>query len=153
MRDSWLRRLWRIPSGRRLLLVEAVVTLGIARLAVRVVPFPRIARWLGTVVSSHDVRVPGVAAARTRSDAEAATAIRWAICCAARHVPFRAVCLPQALAAHAMLRRRGVRSVMHFGGVIGGGPAVEAHAWLDAAGVKVTGYPIPSDIAEIACFI
>jgi hypothetical protein len=28
-----------------------------------------------------------------------------------------------------------------------------AHAWLDAAGVEVTGYPVAKTFAEIACFL
>jgi hypothetical protein len=27
------------------------------------------------------------------------------------------------------------------------------HAWLDAAGVEVTGYPVAHDFTEIACFV
>jgi hypothetical protein len=30
---------------------------------------------------------------------------------------------------------------------------LDAHAWLDAAGVEVTGYPVPGRFAEIACFV
>lgn len=30
---------------------------------------------------------------------------------------------------------------------------LDAHAWLDAAGVEVTGYPVAEGFAEIACFV
>jgi hypothetical protein len=30
---------------------------------------------------------------------------------------------------------------------------IDAHAWLDAAGVEVTGYPVANTFAEIACFV
>jgi hypothetical protein len=30
---------------------------------------------------------------------------------------------------------------------------LDAHAWLDAAGVEVTGYPVAENFAEIACFV
>ena len=72
---------------------------------------------------------------------------------AARYVPFKAVCLPQAMAARVMLERRGVKSVMHFGAAKGTDKPLDAHAWLDAAGVKVTGYPVAENFAEIACFV
>jgi hypothetical protein len=72
---------------------------------------------------------------------------------AARNVPFRTVCLPQAMAARAMLERRGIASVMHFGAGFGKVKPIDAHAWLDAAGMPVTGYPISPDMAEIACFV
>jgi hypothetical protein len=32
---------------------------------------------------------------------------------AARHVPFNAVCLPHAMAARIVLKRRGIDSVLH----------------------------------------
>jgi hypothetical protein len=30
---------------------------------------------------------------------------------------------------------------------------LDAHAWLDAAGVEVPGYPVAENFAEIACFV
>jgi hypothetical protein len=72
---------------------------------------------------------------------------------AARNVPFKAVCLPQAMAAKAMLDRRGITSVMHFGAGFGTTKSIDSHAWLDARGVPVTGYPISPGTAEIACFV
>ena len=82
-----------------------------------------------------------------------AEAIGWAVTRSARYVPFKAVCLPQAMAARIMLRRRGVRSVLHFGAAKGKEKPLDAHAWLDAAGVEVTGYPVAANFAEIACFV
>jgi hypothetical protein len=71
----------------------------------------------------------------------------------ARYVPFKAVCLPQAMAARVMLKRRGVASVLHFGAARGQAKPFDAHAWLDADGVEVTGYPAAKDFTEIACFV
>ena len=84
--------------------------------------------------------------------------VGWAVTRAARHVPFNAVCLPQAMAARIMLKRHGVDSVLHFGArigqdKIGQDKPIDAHAWLDAAGVEVTGYPVANTFAEIACFV
>ena len=72
---------------------------------------------------------------------------------AARHVPFKAVCLPQAMAGKMMLRRRGVVSVLSFGLAVDQAGDFEGHAWLAAAGVKVTGFPVAEEFTEIACFI
>ena len=72
---------------------------------------------------------------------------------AARHVPFEAVCLPQAMAARIMLRRCGVASALHFDAAKGRDKPIDAYAWLDAAGVEVTGYPVAGQFAEIACFV
>jgi hypothetical protein len=40
---------------------------------------------------------------------------------------------------------------MHFGTMRGETLSRAAHAWLDAAGVEVTGYPVEASFTEIAC--
>jgi hypothetical protein len=146
-----LLRLRQVSARRRALVAEAVLCLLTARLALLFVPFPRLARRLGRFVPPH--RAQNIDAASSAHAEQAATDIGWAVTRAARYVPFRAVCLPQAMAAQAMLRRRGVASIMHFGAAKGKDKAIDAHAWLDAAGVKVTGYPVAEGLAEIACFV
>lgn len=134
------------------LVAEAAIALLVARLTLLFVPFPVLARRFGDFVPPTD---PRVAAARSAEDEtkHLILAVRWAVGAAARNVPFRAVCLPQAIAARAMLKRRRIASVMHFGAGFGKLKAMDAHAWLDAGGLPVTGYPISPEIAEIACFV
>ena len=58
----------------------------------------------------------------------------------ARHPPFRAACLPQAMAAQWMLRRRGMESRLFFGARRKAqGTGLEFHAWLSVAGEHVLG--------------
>lgn len=148
-----LVRFGEVDNRRRALLPEAVLCLLAARLALIFVPFRRLGRRLGAFVPPADTRAAEVRAAATPEQARLAEAVSWAVTRAARYVPFRTVCLPQALAARAMLKRRGVRSVMHFGAAVGRDKPIDAHAWLDAAGVEVTGYPVAENLAEIACFV
>jgi hypothetical protein len=148
-----LRRFAQVSPRRRLLVLEAVACLLAARLALVFIPFPRLAGWLGTFVPPTDQRAARAAANAAPGDAELAKEIGWAVTRSARYVPFRAVCLPQAMAALAMLKRRGVAGVMHFGAGKGTDKPLDAHAWLDAAGVEVTGYPVAPHLAEIACFV
>ncbi len=148
-----LRRFAQVGPTRRALVVEAVVCLLLARLGLIFVPFPKLARRLGSFVSPNDPRALAARAPGPRDQAALAAEIGWAVTRAARHAPFEAVCLPQAMAAQVMLRRRGVASVMHFGAARGEDKPLDAHAWLDAAGVEVTGYPVANKFAEIACFV
>ena len=157
---TWLRRVGRklrrfgqIGGRRRGLMIEAALWLLLARLALLAVPFPKLARRLGAFVSPTDERVALARRNASPQDARLAEEIAWATTRAARHVPFKAVCLPQAMAARIMLRRRGVASVLHFGAAKGRDRPIDAHAWLDAAGVEVTGYPVAGQFAEIACFV
>jgi hypothetical protein len=148
-----LRRFGELDSRRRGLLAEAVTCLLAARLALIFIPFPRLARRLGAFVPPADPRVAQAGIEIAPDQPRIAEDIGWAVTRAARSVPFGAVCLPQAMAAQVMLRRRGIKSVMHFGAARGREKPLDAHAWLDAAGVEVTGYPVTEKFAEIACFV
>jgi hypothetical protein len=148
-----LRRFAEVDNRRRVYLAEAVTCLLAARLALIFIPFPRLARHLGTFVPPTDARAAQAATEIAPHQAQLAEDIGWAVTRAARYVPFKAVCLPQAMAARVMLKRRGVKSVMHFGAAKGQEKPLDAHAWLDAAGVQVTGYPVAEGFAEIACFV
>jgi hypothetical protein len=147
-----LLRFRQVDHRHRTLLVEAVTCLLAARFALIFVPFPRLARRLGTFVPPADARASGQAGS-TPEQARLAGEVGWAVTRAAHYVPFKAVCLPQAMAARVMLKRRGVASIIHFGAAKGKDKPLDAHAWLDAAGVEVTGYPVSAQFAEIACFV
>jgi len=102
-----LRRFGQVGGFRRALVAEAVVWLWLARLALISIPFPTIAKRLGTFVPPSDERV---ARARTRTEqAKLAGEIGWAVTRSARYVPFNAVCLPQAMAARCISARRRAR--------------------------------------------
>jgi Transglutaminase-like superfamily len=146
-----LRKFAQLDQRKRLLLAEAVVGLLAARLALAFISFPRLTRRFGILVSASDPRLLHV-----RPDphqAVIAVDVRWAVTRAARYVPFMAVCLPQAIAAHRMLTRRGIATVMHFGVAKVDTKTLDTHAWLDAGGVEVTGYPVAERLAEIARFV
>ena len=121
--ESFLRLRW----ADRLLLAEAATMLGIARLCVLTVPFRVLAKWLA--------RTPDAPAADTAS----VIRVGRAVARAARNVPWNAVCLPQAMAAKAMLARRGQGSAFHLGATIEEDGKFSAHAWLECDGMIVTG--------------
>jgi Transglutaminase-like superfamily len=146
-----VHRFGQIDKPRRALVAEAVAALLLARLALIFIAFPRLARRLGTFVPPTDARARRAETITTPKQALLAADIAWAVTRAARYVPFSAVCLPQAIAAHVMLKCRGIQSVMHFGAAKGEKKVLDAHAWLSAAGVEVTGYPVAKNFVEIAC--
>jgi hypothetical protein len=131
---SELRRYYRIPRFRRRLLWEALTALAIARIAMALVPFRRIAAWMGT---------PGAETPATATVSEVCIAqeIGWAVGALARRVPWDGRCLAQALAATGMLRRRGLEGTVSFGVCRGGATELSAHAWLRFGSCMVTGGP------------
>lgn len=159
-RLKWVRsrlvRFGQVGHARRMLLLEAVAFLALARIALVALPFRVLARRSGAFARPGDPTVRDVLGAEPRPEERAiAEEIGWAVTRAARYVPFKAVCLPQALAAKRMLRRRGIASVLHFGANFGKDAErrFNAHAWLDTAGVEVTGYPVAHDFTEVGCFV
>jgi hypothetical protein len=128
------------------------VGLAAARLSLLVFPFQRVAGRLGAFVPPDDAR------ARKRGEPseasrEAARQVGWVVRAVAPSMPFKSLCLQQALAAHAMLRRRGIAAPVHFGAGLDQAGRFVAHAWLEVGGVEVTGYPLPPGLREIGCFV
>jgi hypothetical protein len=144
-----LARWMRLDPARRILLLRAVAALCTASLKVRWLPFARIAMGLGPM---RPPQSDALSEAFTPADMARAEDIRWAVDGAARRLPFECACLARALAAHALCRGFGLAPVLHMGAQAGQQGRAETHAWLTAAGVGVTGYPLPPDMVEIGCF-
>ena len=123
-----LRKFLARSRSERLLLLEAAGWLAVSRLAVLLLPFRRIAPRLGQHMIESDFESSDDALSRN---------IGWAVEAAARHVPWQAVCLPQAMAAKAMLRRRGIDCTLYLGVVTD--EELKAHAWLRAGSRIITG--------------
>ncbi len=128
-----LRKLLTLPRVDIGLLLEAALMLGVARLAIALIPFRHVAPWLGVRQSATP------AAPLLEAHACLAKRIGWAVHTAAGHLPWQAVCLPQAIAAKFMLRRRGFASTLYLG-VSRDDMGFKAHAWIRAGDVIVTGY-------------
>jgi hypothetical protein len=105
---------------QRVYLREATVRLAMAQLAVRFLPATWILRW-----ARRQPRRINRFALFT-----AAGWVRWSIETAAAKPWLNAACLPRALAAQAMLRRRGIPSRLCLG-VAREGSKLSAHAWIE----------------------
>lgn len=108
------QRFARRGAGQRRLLAEAALDLAWAALLCRLLPF-------GRAIRSGAVPLG-------QSGAHGIDPIVRAVAQAAAVMPFRAVCLQQALACQIMLRRRGVEARLHYGVAIG--ERLEAHVWV-----------------------
>jgi Transglutaminase-like superfamily len=121
-----------LPRSRRLMLGEALIALAIARCAIILISFRRIAAWLG---------IPGTESPlnATSEQIEIANEIGWALGQLSRRVPWDSRCLAQALSATWMLRRRGLESTVIFGADLRMSREFVAHAWLRFGPCVVTG--------------
>ncbi|WP_157178420.1 lasso peptide biosynthesis B2 protein [Terriglobus roseus] len=146
----YLRQLLQIPPRKIALLLEAIFWLVVARVALWMVPFPRIGRYLGRLLPpAPQGELP------SKSELIVAKHVGWAVNTVADHLPVELVCLPRALAGWQMLHRRGVTSRLHFGALrerAAGSTELETHAWLSVPGVEVTGYPVAYGCVELGYF-
>jgi hypothetical protein len=142
---SALRRLRALSWAERVLLAEAVVFLAAARAAVVLLPFRVLARGLGTHMAE--------AASPRANEPERLRGFTWALGAAAARTPWRSACLEQAIAAKAMLRRRGIPTTLYLGVARPpDGGAIAAHAWLRSGTVPVTGGSDVEGYAVVATF-
>jgi hypothetical protein len=132
----------------RLLFLEAVVLLAVARFCVRFVKFRHYSLMLGKQCNNEDSSLQH----QGRAKRTEITAIGQEILRAANNVPWEAVCLPQAIVGKWMLKRRGMASELYLGVAKDGSTDFKAHAWLFAGDMPVTGTGIREDFTQIARF-
>jgi hypothetical protein len=133
-------RFARLGSGGVGLLIEALVELTAASLKVQFLPFKHIT----SAITRRAITAEGCAVDVAR--------LRWAIEAAARRLPLRTKCIEMALALQAMLRRRGVPSVLHYGVRHDEKGTLGAHVWLTIDGAFVIGGECAPDFACVATF-
>ena len=131
---SWLA----LPAPMRRMTLEAAASLAVSRL---LVAFGL--RWsLGWFLRASP---PSAAIA----SAEVRTNVRFAIAMATRHLPWKSLCLPKAMAARLMLARRGYASTLHLGVGLRESTELHAHAWLECDGCIVTGHQGIQNVVQL----
>jgi hypothetical protein len=144
-------KLWMLPGkffkrtgADRRLFLEAFCQLALARFAILVVPFRRIAPFLGQVSAESPRCIPGSEPLAQR--------ISWAVQTAARYTPWESKCLAQAIAAKMMLKRCHVPSTLYLGMSRDAPAGLSAHAWLRCGERILTGGPVHNQFTVIAHF-
>ena len=129
-----LRALLRRPVADQWLALQTWVLLGVARVLIDRLPFPRLERLLGSRFAESGGTLDA-------GDASQVRRVSWAIERVSPHTPWNSNCFPQALAAKWLLRRRGVASTLYLGAKFdpSNREQLMAHAWLRAGTSYVTG--------------
>jgi hypothetical protein len=126
------------------LLAESVMCLIAARLAIALVPMPWLLRRVGTLQQENGPEPGPVDGATARRVASAIRAI-------GRRLPSLGSCLAQALAGHAMLRRRGIPCTVCLGLARKDG-RLAAHAVLRSGRVVLTGAEVQEEYTPVAAY-
>ncbi|NVD43551.1 lasso peptide biosynthesis B2 protein [Qipengyuania atrilutea] len=121
-----LQTLAGLSWSERLLTLEVAARLVYYEIGLRTA---KPARWM---------KAPAAARTSSASPLEIA-AVRRAVLRASRNIPGGTKCLPQALAARAMLARRGVTAELKIAARSAPSQADRFHAWLEYEGMQVTG--------------
>ena len=121
-----------LPRARKKLLVETVVLLSLARLAVLLLPF----RWVAPLLGEEGAQTPTVG---NPAHVASILAVRKALRKVPKRVPWTSKCLDQAIAGKIMLARRGIPSTVYFGVKSGDKGQIDAHAWLRSGPFYVSG--------------
>jgi hypothetical protein len=140
-----IKRVLRLPLQDKLLVLEALVLLALARLSVVLLPFRWVARAFGKQASLTT----------EQGDTTQTWLIRRVgivVNKVSRHVPWTSKCLDQALAAKIMLARRGISTTVYFGVMNDEQGELAAHAWLRSGNKYVTGGDIRDRYTVINTF-
>jgi hypothetical protein len=121
-----LERFFRLPWQEKMLLLESIIFVSVATLAVAVLPFSVLQRWTSRKEN------------RAKTGTVLESQISWALGAAGRAVP-ASTCLAQALAAQAIMRRCGYHPVIRVGVRKGEAGNFGAHAWVESGGTIVAG--------------
>lgn len=139
-----LGKLRDLPWRDRFLLLETALWLAVARLAILVVPFRRLAPWLGATMAESPAAEPRIE--------EMGWRLGWAVRVASRWVPWQTRCLVRAIAGKMLLKRRGIPSTLYLGLAKDADGQLAAHAWLRCGDRTLTGGRMGRSYAVIAKF-
>ncbi len=145
MSTAALQKLRSLGWADRGLLLETLLWLGLARLALLTVPFKWIAPLLGRQMAETG---PDLGSCPE----EAVLRVGWAVRGVARRTPWESACLAQAIAAGRMLQRRGIPNTLYLGMAKGETGEWQAHAWLRCGPHILTGGPGHERFAVVSTF-
>lgn len=142
-----------LPVATKLLLLPACLLMLFANLAILALPFWFLCRTFGVPFGASAL-VPLV----QRHQEMRAEHVARAIAIAARMLPTRTDCYPQAISATFLCRSLGVPYALHFGVALDGtgqevASAMYAHAWLAAGRIVVPVGPSFGRFKPVACFL
>jgi Transglutaminase-like superfamily len=121
----------RLPGADRVLLVQALVSITIARLGLLVLPLATVRRIVRAITRAAS-RLP-------MENRRALDRIIWAVAAAGKRAPIGTTCLASALAGQALLDRHGYSTLLRIGVKRNETGAFAAHAWLEHEGKVIVG--------------
>lgn len=143
------RSLWRQPLFVWVWLVPVWSLLGIAKILILAVSFNRLAPWFGDKAGIEPLR-PLIDPLQVNRAVLIGRVIRMA----ARYTPWNSNCFPQAIVARMLLGLYRIPYAMYLGLMRDpSNPGLQAHAWVTAGKIDVTGGASFSRFTVVAMFL
>lgn len=139
-----LTKLRALGPSEWLALSEAMTLITIAAPVIKFTPLKKLGRIFSAPTRGEDTDPANRALVIER--------VAWAVDRAAKRSKLRALCFERGLTAQIMLRRRGIDATMFYGLMPGKDAPLDAHVWVAADGIDVTGGANASLYATLATF-
>ena len=128
-------------------ILEAIFFLTLAKISILLIPFKFLSNFLGEENGDPKTFL-------SLREQDAVSLIGLSINYAANNLPWKSVCLPRAMAAKVMLRRRRIESTLFLGlSKNKESKILSAHAWIKAGDQIVTGKNGIQDKTIITSFV
>lgn len=134
-----------LSGPERALSLEAALWLGAAQIAIAVVPFRHLVRWLKKAP-------PGAGRTGTEFASRTCRRVGQTLDRIGRHWPREPRCLALALAGRMLLVRRGLNPILYLGLARPEPRGLAAHAWLECGGLIITGRNQAANHVPVANF-
>lgn len=146
MKAGKLKTFIALPLRDKLFFLDAVLLLSISKMVVLTLPFKKVAPYLGKVNSPIDNRLDSLQTAK-------AERVKLFVQMAAGNVPFKSVCLDQAMAGMLLLRRFKIPSNLCLGVKRNDKEQkLDAHAWIECGGRILIGGQRSLQYTKVAHF-
>lgn len=141
-----LKKLRGLRPADLLILLQTFFLLASMRLALALVSFEKICKWIG-------LKNAGETAVKPPSQDEFLRKVGWAVNIAADRTPWESACLSRALVAAFLLRQKGIPASLYLGvAKNAAGAGFSAHAWLRHGEQFITGEGGHERFSVIAVF-
>ena len=124
----------KLDNAHKLLIMEAVFWLCLAKVAIHAASFRKLSELLGKHMHKA---APSIS---TTNEKNTVANVSYAIWTASESLPFGAKCLVRATAGKWMLWRHGYASTLFLGATMNDEKGLHAHAWLKCGDIFVAGF-------------
>lgn len=135
----------RLTFVEKLLLLEAVLLMALARPAILLLPFRRIVPLLGCERLESPLEITPMQDFKAKQIGRAVVTMSY-------HTFWQSTCLVQAIAAQLMLKRRGISGTVYLGAIKDKENKLLAHAWIRCGSEILTGASGSKQFTVIATF-